>query len=146
MKQFIFALLMLFGFNNLFAQAVPQLNFGLGFNSGGGLPIYVSYDFPVHNDVSIAPIVQTDLNLNWFTLGVKGDYYFDRLLKLPSEWDVYGGANLGVDFFLDGYSSNTLDMGLQIGGRWRWNKIWALNLEFAGGTSYGTKLGVTVSI
>ena len=145
MKKITLIAIMLVSMSSLFAQAVPQLNFGLGFNSGGDLPIYVSYDFPVTNDVSIAPMVQTDLNLNWITLGARGDYYFDRLLQLPSDWDVYGGANLGVDVFF-GQNYSELDMGLQVGGRWRWNDLWALNLEFAGGTSFGTKLGVTVAI
>jgi len=145
MKKITFIALMLFGMTNLFGQAKPQLNFGLGFNKGGDFPIYASYDFPVHEDVSIAPTVQTDLNLDWMTIGARGDYYFDRLLGLPKDWDVYGGANIGLDF-LFGANYSELDLGLQVGGRWRWNDMWALNLEFAGGTSFGTKLGVTVAI
>lgn len=145
MKKITFFALILFGTASLFGQALPQLNFGLGFNDGGGLPIYASYDFPINNDVSIAPMVQTNLNLDWITLGARGDYYFDSLLELPSDWDVYGGANLGVNVFF-GSSYSELDMGLQVGGRWRWSDMWALNLEFAGGTSFGTKLGVTVAI
>jgi len=144
MKRLIVSFVLIISANGLFAQAVPQLNFGLGFDKGGDLPFYVSYDFPVHHDVSISPLLQTDLNLDWMTVGVKGDYYFDSLLKLPKEWDVYGGANLGMDIY---WGNNTLlDIGLQVGGRWRWNKMWALNMEFAGGTSYGGKIGVTAAI
>lgn len=146
MKKITLFAILLFGINNVFAQAVPQLSFGLGFNKGGDLPFYVSYDFPINDDISIAPLVQTDLNLHWITLGVRGDYYFDRLIDLPQEWDVYGGANLGYDIFFKNYGTNELELGLQVGGRWRWNKMWALNLEFAGGTSFGTKMGVTVAI
>ncbi len=146
MRKLVIVAFMIIVGNSLFAQAVPQLNFGLGFNSGGGIPIYVSYDFPINNDISIAPLVQTDFNLDWITLGARGDYYFDRLLELPSDWDVYGGANLGYNIFFRDYGTNDLELGLQVGGRWRWNDMWALNLELAGGTSYGTKLGVTVSI
>jgi len=146
MKKITFIALMILGVNGLFAQAVPQLNFGLGFNKGGDFPIYVSYDFPVHDDVSIAPLVQTDLSLNWITLGFRSDYYFDRLLGLPKDWDVYGGANIGLDMFFEGSNYSEMELGLQVGGRWRWSDMWALNLEFAGGTSFGTKLGVTVAI
>jgi len=145
MKRVVLIVVALFSMNSLFAQAVPQLNFGLGFDNGGLLPIYVSYDFPVHNDVSIAPMFETDLNLDWVTIGARGDYYFDRLINLPADWDVYGGANLGMNILL-GSRYSELDMGLQIGGRWRWNKKWALNLEVSGGVSHGAKLGVTVAI
>jgi len=147
MKQLTLIAVFFLTANGLFAQATPQLNFGFGINSGGDFPMYASYDFPVNEDISIAPLVQLDLGFNWLTLGVKGDYYFDRLLQLPSDWDVYGGANGGFNiFFNDHNDASTLELGLQIGGRWHWNDKWALNLEFAGGSSFGTKLGVTVSI
>ncbi|MCK5781011.1 MAG: hypothetical protein KAH10_00335 [Flavobacteriales bacterium] len=147
MKKLLLFALIAFASNGLFAQATPQLNMGFGLNSGGDFPIYASYDFPVHEDISVAPMVQLDLGFNWITLGARGDYYFDNLIDLPTIWDVYGGANVGYNlFFNDSNKDNEFDFGLQIGGRWHWSDKWALNLEFAGGTSFGTKIGVTAAI
>ena len=64
MKKITLIAIVLFGINNLFAQAVPQLNFGLGFNSGGDLPIYVSYDFPVGDTSGIIDYSPVKLTFN----------------------------------------------------------------------------------
>ena len=44
-------------------------------------------------------------------VGVKGTYYFDRLLHAGPRWDFYGAASLGFTYskvtWQDGYSGNT---------------------------------------
>lgn len=121
------------------AKGAKQINFGLGF-SGSGLPAYVGMDFPIHGDWTVGPVLKIvfDEDSKVGALG-RVDYHWNRLLDIPSDWDFYLGANLG---FLSG---NDFDMefGLQLGGRWYWNNKWALNLEFGGGTGYGSSLGVS---
>ena len=37
-----------------------------------------------------------------------------------------------------------LNSEFQLGGRYYWSDKWGLNLEFAGGNTFSTKLGVSV--
>jgi hypothetical protein len=124
-----------------FGQAQSQLNIGL---------IGISYEIPVASAITIAPTAFTDFNLDWLTLGVKGNYYFDELLELPSEWDVYAGANAGFGMWIGGGGTNsgTLDVGLQVGGRWFWSERWGVYLELGGGRvgGIGGGLGVTMKM
>jgi len=110
-----------------------QLNFGFGF--GTDFPIYASYDFGVHDDITVAPRVALDLNgFDWLTIAGRGDYHFNSLLNISDEWDFYAGLNIGFRIGMSGTSSG-LQFGAQVGGRWYWNEKWGLNVEFGGGTT-----------
>lgn len=63
-------------------------------------------------------------------------------MGIPSNWDYYLGASVG---FLSGDVAG-LNLGLQLGGRWYWSEKWRLNLEFGGGTGYGTSIGVSMKM
>ena len=65
-------LLFLFTFSNSFSQARKELNFGI---------IGANYEIPVHKDISIAPGASTNFDLDWITLYVRGNYYFDNLIR-----------------------------------------------------------------
>ena len=122
------------------SQTVKQLNFGI---------IGASFEFPVHRNITIAPAVGTDFNLNWLALGAKGNFYFDNLFDLPSDWDVYAGANAGFATALGNNSkSDDFNVGLHVGGRWFWNDKWGVYLEFGGGnTLKGTGgIGITMKL
>jgi hypothetical protein len=124
------------------AKGQHQLNFGLGFNNYG-LPVYVSFDFAVHKDVTVTPQVNLviDDEIRFGAL-VKADYHWNYLIGIPSEWDFYSGARIG---FISGDNFD-MDFGIQVGGRWYWSEKWALNLEFAGGSGFGTVLGVSLKL
>ena len=149
MKKITLLLGMLFIAATMFAQGEAplskgekQLNFGLGFTNNG-LPVYAGMDFAVHNDVTVGPVIKLviDDNISIGVLG-RGDYHFNRIIGIPSNFDFYAGANVGVRF---GNEFN-VDFGLQVGGRWYWSEKWGLNLEFGGGTGYGTSLGVSMKM
>lgn len=129
------------------AKGEHQLNFGIGFNNYG-LPVYASFDFAVHKDVTVTPQINLviDDNIRFGAL-VKADYHWNYLIGIPSDWDFYSGARVG---FISGDSNdpdyNGFDFGIQVGGRWYWSEKWALNLEFAGGTGFGTVLGVSLKL
>ena len=144
--NFIAALLLVCGvlsaqtFRAPLSKGEKQLNIGLGFNSDD-LPIYVGVDFAVHDEVTIGPEVNMILGDDaYMTIAFRGDYHFNRLLEITSEWDVYAGANAGLGLGRD----DVLELGLQIGGRYYWNNKWGLNLEFGGGNTFHTKLGVSM--
>lgn len=124
------------------AKGDKQLNFGTGFTNWG-LPVYGSIDFAVHKDVTVSPGINMKIGDN-FTGGilVKGDYHWNYLIGIPSNWDFYAGARVGVDF---GDGTN-LDLGIQVGGRWYWSEKWGLNLEIGGGTGFGTTFGLSYKL
>lgn len=129
----------LFTINSANAQATSQLNFGL---------VGVSYDIPVATDIAVSPYAGTNLNLDWLTIGVKGNYYFDNIIGMTDPWDFYAGANAGYGLWMgNGNDSNDFALGLQVGGRWFWNEKWGLYLELGGGNLGGTGgLGLTMKL
>lgn len=148
MKRISFFLGLIFISSLAFSQANRGLNFGVGLNNNG-LPVYLNFDIPVHADIAIAPQIQFNLDgMDYFALGVKADYYFDRILSIPENFDFYAGLNLGFRILSNNKSSDKsgLDLGAEIGGRWFWNEKWGLNLQFSGGIGYGTKFGVSMKM
>lgn len=134
-----------------------QLNAGLGF-SGWGVPVYIGLDYGINDDVTVGGEASfrsyTDSYIKHTGIGISANanYHFNRIFRLPSEFDLYGGASLGVYFWNSrweaGYSGNLsknspLYFGLQIGGRYFFNDQLGLNLELGGGSTAGGKIGIT---
>ncbi|WP_299782508.1 hypothetical protein [uncultured Formosa sp.] len=138
----LFAFALMFSVANVFGQAREELNFGL---------VGVNYEIPVHEDITIAPGIGTDFDLDWITVGVKANYYFDNIFGITDDaWDVYGGANAGYAIYAGDNNSNDsgLNIGLQVGGRWFWNDKWGVYVELAGGvlTKSTPSIGVTMKL
>lgn len=83
------------------------LNVGLGIGYYGyvehSIPvIHLNYEFDVARDFTLAPFITIFTYNNKYyhqtvvPIGVKGTYYFDRLLNADSKWDFYGAGSLGV--------------------------------------------------
>ena len=136
---FVFALLL--NFANVFGQARKELNFGL---------VGINYEIPVHKDITIAPGVGTNFDLDWINLGVKGNYYFDNLFGISDDaWDVYGGTNVGYSIFNgddNGVDESDVNFGLQVGGRYFWNDKWGFYVEIAGGNISGLSPGIGLTV
>ena len=105
------------------AQAESQINFGL---------IGASLEFPVSEDVTIAPFGATNFSISYLVAGVKANYYFDHLLGIPSEFDFYGGINGGFAIGF-GDTADDFDIALHLGFRWFWNDRMGVYLEGSGG-------------
>mgnify|MGYP001077661630 CR=1 FL=1 len=74
------------------SKGEKQMNFGVSFNDGG-IPLYFGIDFAVHNDITIGGMAAFNLNgFDYMNLAFRGDYHFNRLLEIPSNWDFYAGA------------------------------------------------------
>jgi hypothetical protein len=140
-----------------------QLNAGLGFSTWG-VPIYVGADFGVHEAVSVGPVISYRKYSDRFSgfkfsqsltiIGFNGNYHFNELLKLPSEWNIYAGLTLGYYVWSDvkwnNSSFDTFDgeasgIGLtaQVGARYFFSDNFGVNLEFGGGTGSGGNFGIT---
>lgn len=158
----VFALF-IFSLVSLQAQAPlskggAQLNAGLGF-SGWGVPLYVGADFGVAKDFTLG-IEGSFRTYSDYWQGYSyshtifgflgnGNYHFNSVLQIPSNWDFYAGLNLGFYIWSNpagygGSGSSGLGLGLQVGGRYFFNSNFGLNLEFDGGnTISGGKFGIT---
>ena len=154
MKKFLL-LILVAGMFSAFSQAPlskgqKQLNMGLGM-SGYGLPAYIGMDFvAIHPDITLGGELAFNLDgFNYITPRFVANYHFNTLIGIPPEFDFYAGANVGFRIWFGDNIKNDisgLDLGLQVGGRWYWNDKWGLNLEFAGGIGWGTKLGVSMKM
>ncbi len=161
-SSIIFAVLSVCAISTAFSQSPigkggKQLNFGVGLYSGA-IPVYVGMDFGVHPDITLGPQVGFDLNLEYLSVAGRGDYHFNTILDIPSNWDFYAGLNIGfIAYFEDNIDddhhhgnrrhshnhSSGVDLGLQIGGRYYWSD-WGINLEFGGGNNLsGARFGLS---
>jgi hypothetical protein len=138
-----------------------QLNVGLGL-SGIGTPIYVGLDFGTNSDFTLGiegsfrsyseRVDHISYSHSVFGFAGNGNYHFNKILLIPSEWDFYAGLNVGFLIWsspsnYNGTHNTGLGLGLQLGGRYFFNKKWGLNLELTGGNSVsGGKFGITVKI
>ena len=147
MRKILLLLLLAVSTSFAFGQANKGLNFGLGL-SNHGLPVFVNYDIPVATNLSIAPSIQANLDgFDWITPALKVDYYLDDLVGIPENFDLYAGGNIGFTIWLDSENGTSgIHAGLEVGGRWWFNDSMGLNLEFSGGTGFGTKLGLSMKM
>ncbi len=144
---------------NPLKKGEKQLNAGFGLNSFG-TPIYLGAEFGVHEDISLAGDVSYQSKDYVFAkqsaigVSLKGNYHFNRILKIEDKFDFYAGAGLNYYNFNTKFSGivtnfnfdydTGIGFDLQIGGRYFFSDKFGINLEFGGGnTLSGGKLGIT---
>jgi hypothetical protein len=154
-----------------FKEGGIDLNLGVGFTSSNGfIPVYFGGNYMIKDFISAGAEVQFRIdneNYGWygndynyhrngFAFLTRGDYHFNKLLKLPEQFDVYAGIDLGVAFY-GNYTSNDTEYewtdsddfyflaGPHAGGRWMFADKFGLNAEFGGRSGDGAymKVGVT---
>lgn len=166
MKKQIFLILLIAITASTFAQSPigkgqKQFNAGLGFSTWG-LPVYLGMDFGVHKDITLGGELSfRSYNENYYhnsynhtIIGISGNgnYHFNRILKIPSEWDFYAGLNAGFYIWSSssdygGNNASGLGLGIQIGGRYYFSKKLGINMEFGGGNAFsGGKIGISVKL
>lgn len=123
-----------------------QLNGGFE-SSNWATPIYLGADYGITKPITVGleASYQTyntyGIKVNILGLQANGNYHFNELLSIPSNWDVYSGLNLNYYSYSikDSSSSITFNddkpigLGLQIGGRYFINEKFGFNLEFRAG-------------
>lgn len=142
-----------------------NLGFGLGYGNiyRSTLPVlHFNYEFDVAKNITLAPfayLIHYRYSNRWnnkkyyyrswtIPVGVKGTYYFDELLNLNSNFDVYGGASVGFnirsarwdnDYFGPEYkyesSFSPLYLDLNIGAEYHINDKIGLILDLSTGIS-----------
>jgi hypothetical protein len=127
--------------------------------SGWGIPLYLGMDFGVSPDITLGmeasfrsynqKFTGTKYNSSIIGFSGNGNYHFNRVLEILSNWDFYAGLNIGFYFWSSpsdypGDGSSGVGIGGQIGGRYFINDNFGLNLEFGGGNAFsGGKFGIT---
>ena len=147
----------------LFGQRNTESYFNAGIGiSNWGIPLYASFEKPVASDINLGggasfqtvsrSVSYSSGRTTWrhTAVGLEaiGLYYADRVLALPSDFDVYGGLGLGFFFWdtsfkdgpngfnesYDGPASSGLGLRGFVGARYHMNSNLALNLELGGGS------------
>ena len=139
------------------------LNLGLGIggysgyygNGVGSLPVFnINYEFDVAKDFTLAPFVTfySYRNDKYYyretviPVGVKGSYYFDRILNANSKWDFYLAGSLGFSIVKttwdNGYYRNSdyntvnpLYLDLHVGAEYHLSNKVGLFLDLSTGVS-----------
>jgi outer membrane immunogenic protein len=135
-----------------------QLNTGVGF-SGWGVPVYFGMDFGVSRDFTLGfegsfrnykeNYSETKYQSTILGISGNGNYHFNRIMNIPSNWDFYAGLNVGFyvwssPYGYPGEGDSGVGLGAQIGGRYFITDHFGLNLEFGGGNAFsGGKFGIT---
>ncbi len=166
MRKTIILIMLFMASTAMFAQAPiavgqSQFNAGLGLSSWG-VPVYVGLDFGVHPDITLGAEASfrsyrdrwSGSRYNHSVIGISGNanYHLNRILNIPSNWDLYAGINIG--FYIwnspDGYEgsrSSGLGVAGQLGGRYYFTDTFGLNLEFGGGNAFsGGKFGISIKL
>ena len=168
MKKILACASLLFAVTTASAQGTleqngVQINAGVGISSWG-IPVVVGVDYGVARDFTIgAEASYRSKKESWaygewkhtgFSISANGNYHFNRILKLPSAFDLYAGLSVGYfnwntkysgdgDYIYSGNYSSGLGFAAQIGGRYFFNKNFGINLEGGGGNVSGGKIGIT---
>jgi hypothetical protein len=138
-----------------------QLNTGLGL-SNWGIPVYLGFDYGLTRDFTFGGEYSfrsyrdnyDGSSYHHTIVGISGsgNYHFNTILNLSSEWDFYAGLNLGIyawSSLADYHGNHTsgLGAGAQVGGRYYLNQKVGLNLELGGGNAFsGIKFGLTFKL
>ena len=137
--------LLLFGFvftaftNNVTAQEdYSALNLYMSF--GGNGAINAQYEIPIVENVTISPAVVIPLDFDDLSVGVRADYYFDSLMKLPEPWDIWGGVDTGIVLGGD----DAFNINGHVGVEYKFNETWGILAEFGGGTASFGGIGVGI--
>lgn len=136
-----------------------QFNAGVGLSSWG-LPVYAGFDVGVHRDISVGGEVsyrayydrpdKSRYHHSIVGIAGNGNYHFNTLLNMPTNWDFYAGLNLGFYFWnsdndYPGDQTSGLQLGAQVGGRYYFTERFGLNLEAGGTPAFsGGKFGITL--
>lgn len=156
---FCFALCASFAFSQQpLYKGASQINFGIA-SSTTGIPLYFGLDHSITRNISLgAELAYRLYNENWQNnvynhnvFGLLGNlnYHFNSLLGITSHWDIYAGGNVGFYVWISpsGYTgkrSSQLGFGAQLGARYYFTDLWAINFEVTGSNAFsGGKLGMT---
>lgn len=137
-----------------------QLNAGIAADRyASSVAFYAGLDYGIHPDITIGAEARfggkdyKDYNgrVNWFGIGVNGNYHFNTLLGIPNKYDIYAGATVGHNSFnykddIDNRFDFDPGIGVsaQVGARYYITDNFGLNAEANAGSLFnGGKFGIS---
>lgn len=142
---------------NPIAQGQSQFNAGFGL-SNRGIPVYIGLDHGVSRDITIGAEFslrsydENQFNHSIVGISANGNYHFNNLLNISSQWDFYAGLNLGFYSWnspnaYQGSFDSGIGLGAQIGGRYYFTDRFGVNLEFGGTDVFSNgKIGISLKL
>jgi hypothetical protein len=73
---------------------------------------------------------------------MKADYLWNNDIGIPANFDFYAGSIAGQSFVGNLYP----DLGILVGDRWHWSTFWAMNLQLAAGTGFGSTFRLSIKL
>lgn len=87
------------------------LNVGIGLDFLISAPIlHANYEFDIAKNFTLAPYVNVPSYLSFLQFGAKGTYYFDDLIELNKNWDLFLGASAGLTFPYHNWDNKILSL------------------------------------
>lgn len=111
---------------------------------GSNSSIAANYEFQVTQDITLAPTARIWLSGdNTFSIGGRGDFYFDRLFNLKEPWDIWGGVDAG--FVVAGDSNkDDFNLNLHAGVEYKFSSMLGVIVEFGGGSTSSGGIGLAL--
>ena len=104
-KVILLFAIIIFSSSQISAQAwdgigARNLSAGVEFY-GYGTGAVVNFDYGLLEDVSVGAGMNYSFDASNLYVNARADYHFQRLLKLPSVFDIYGGLDVGYNTNFD---------------------------------------------
>jgi len=134
---------LLFGFSNTASAQEDYSALNLYVSFGDNTSINAQYEIPIMENVTISPSVVIPLDFDYLTVGVRADYYFDYLMGLSKDWDIWGGLDTGFVVGKDN-DNDVFNINIHVGTEYKINPTWGILAEFGGGTASFGGIGVGI--
>lgn len=83
------------------------LNLGVGIGARQAAVYHINFEFDVVPSVTIAPSASFYGYTKFVPIGLKASYYFDQVLNLLPEWDLYVAGTAAMGIVSDDWNNQT---------------------------------------
>jgi len=139
---------LLIGFSNTTYAQEDYTALNLHVSFGNNNAINAQYEIPVAENITVSPAVVIPFGWDYLAIGVKADYYFDHLMGLSKDWDIWGGLDTGISLAdedtLERENINVFNINAHVGVEYKINPTWGILAEFGGGTAPFGGFGVGI--
>jgi len=134
---------LLIGVTNAVSAQEDYTALNLYVSFGDNNAINAQYEIPVAENITVSPAVVIPFSFDYLTIGVRADYYFDHLMRLSKDWDIWGGLDTGFNIGDDNNNNNNVfNINVHVGVEYKITPTLGILAEFGGGTASFGGIGV----